>query len=110
MSLQQFWGTGDEPYIQPKTKGAEIIVSNFVDQHNGYLQLNKEEHSIACASDVSFPKSARILLEYGAEHEGYWTSEKFMANVNDAAKIAKFKFPNEKHTVTFLIRVAATVL
>ena len=99
---QWFWGTGDEPYIQPKTKGAGIMVSDFVDQHNGYLQLSEEEHCRACVSDPNFPKSARVLLEYGAEREGYWTSEKFMANVKDAAKIAKFKYRSDKHTVMFI--------
>ena len=78
------------------------MVSDFVDQHTRYLQLSEEQHRRACASDASFPKSARVLLEYGAEREGYWTSEKFMANVKDAAKIAKFKYPSEKHTVMFI--------
>ena len=63
-----FWGTGDEPYIQPKTKGAGIMVSDFIDQHSGFLRLTDEQHNLACASDANFPKSAR---EYGAEREGY---------------------------------------
>lgn len=42
-----FWGTGDEPFIHPKTKGAGIMVSNFVDQHSGCLSLTKEEHQLA---------------------------------------------------------------
>ena len=34
-----------------------------------------------------------------------------MANVKDAARIAKFKYPTEKHTVKFIssIKTAATV-
>lgn len=48
------------------------------------------------------PKSTKVLFEYGAEYEGYWTSEKFMANVIDAAKIAKFKYQSDKHTVMFI--------
>ena len=50
-----FWGTGDEPFIQPKTKGAGIMVSDFVDQH---LRLTDEEHRLACVSDADFPKTA----------------------------------------------------
>ena len=64
---QWFWGTGDEPFIQPKTEGAGIMVSDFIDQHSGFLQLSDEEHHLACASDPDFPKSARVLLKYGAE-------------------------------------------
>lgn len=48
------------------------------------------------------PKTARVLLEYGAEHEGYWTSERFMDNVKDVATIAMFKYPSDEHTVIFI--------
>ena len=70
--------------------------------HSGFLRLTDEEHRLACVSDADFPKTARVLFEYGAEKEGYWTSEKFMTNIVDAAKIASFKYPSEKHTVMFI--------
>lgn len=31
------WATGDEPVIQPKTKGAGIMVSDFIEEHGGFL-------------------------------------------------------------------------
>ncbi len=33
------------------------------------------------------------MLEYGAEREGYWTSEQIMNNIEDAARIIEFKYP-----------------
>ena len=96
------WGTGDEPCLQPKTKGSGIMVSDYVDQHSGFLKLSDEEHALACARDAKFPKSARVLLEYGAEKQGYWTGEKFMENVKEAVRIAKFKYNNNKHSIVFI--------
>ena len=78
------------------------MVSDFVDQHSGFLKLSDEEHALACAVDAKFPKSARVLLEYGADKQGYWTGEKFMENVKDAVRIAKFKYDSNKHTVVFI--------
>ena len=75
------WASDDTPVIQPKTKGSGIMVSDYIDQHSGFLRLSDEEHALATATDPDFPKEARALLEYGADKEGYWTGEKFMANV-----------------------------
>ena len=32
-------------FMRPKNSGAGIIVSDFVDEHHGYLRLTAEEHS-----------------------------------------------------------------
>ena len=96
------WATDDMPVLQPKTKGAGIMVSNFVDQHSGYLRLSDEEYTLASARDPNFPITARALLEHGASREGYWTSERFMNNVEAAVKIAEYKYPQDKHTLVWL--------
>lgn len=96
---QWAWATGEEAIIQPKTKGAGIMVSDFIEQHSGYLRLSTEE---AKGVNPTFPTTARVLLEYGAEKEGYWNSKRFMENVKDAAKIAKYKYPTDKHTIVFI--------
>ena len=96
------WGTGDRPYIQPKTKGAGIMVSDFITQHHGFLRLTDQQHAIITSWKPNFPKSARVLLEYGGDKEGYWSAEKFMANVKDAADIADFLYPTELHTIVWL--------
>ena len=53
------WGTGDHPYIQPKTKGAGIMVSDFITQQTGFLRLNDHEHGIAKSRQPDFPQTAR---------------------------------------------------
>ena len=87
------WASEDTPVIQLKTKGSGIMVSDFVDQHNGYLKLTDAEFVAARWADRHAVQSARVLLEYGVEREGCWTSEKFMANVKNAMKIAKIQIP-----------------
>ena len=90
------WVTGEEPIIQLKTNGAGIMVSDFIEQHDGFLQIPKFQ-----AQHAGVPSTARILLEYGAEKEGYWNSERFIANVKDAVAIAEYKYPSRRNTVVF---------
>ena len=52
--------------------------------------------------EPDFPKSARVLFEYGAEKEGYWTGVKFMHNVKNAVKIAEHIYPPATHTIIWL--------
>ena len=91
------WTTGEEPIIQPKTKGAGIMISDFIEQHDGYLRLPEYQ-----ASHAGVPHTARIRLEYGAEKDGYWNSESFLANVKDAVKIAEYKYPPRRNTLVFI--------
>ena len=91
------WAGEDTPIIQPKTKWSGIMVSDFVDAHSGFLLLTETEHDLAKAANPNFPKTARVLLEYGADKEGYWRSEKFMANIEVAAQIAEFKYPADMY-------------
>ena len=74
------WATEDTPVIQPKTKGAGVMVSDFIDQHQGFLQVSDDKHAALTANVPDFPKTARVIFQYGAEKEGYWTGEKFMGN------------------------------
>ena len=45
---------------------------------------------------------ARELFEYGAARVGYWTGEKFMAQIERAVCIAEFKYPPAMHTLVWL--------
>ena len=92
------WAEEDHPALLPKTKGSGIMVAEFIDEHNGYLQLTPEEQ----AANPSLPKSARAFLEYGAEREGYWTGEKFLTQVKNACDIAEVKYPQHQHTLVFV--------
>ena len=91
-----FWGTKDTHAIKPKSKGSGIMVSDFIDEHNGYLALTQEEYDRVKVSDPSIRLQAREFLEYGEAKEGYWTSDKFMARIEKAIRITEVKYPKEE--------------
>ena len=78
------------------------MVSDFVEEHDGYLVLSTGEHDAAKKKFPLIPRSARVLFEYGADKEGYWTGDKFMANVKDACDTAESKYDPAKHTIEFV--------
>ena len=96
------WGTDNNPAILPKTKGSGIMISDFVEEHGGYLRLSEDELDAAAEIDPEFPFEAREKLEYGVEREGYWTSEKFMLQMKKAVQIAEFKYNPSTHTIIWL--------
>ena len=69
------------------------MVSDFVDERQGYLALTEEEYECASQNDSAIPKQARQLLAYGENREGYWTCEKCMQQLEAAVKIAEIKYP-----------------
>ena len=71
------------------------MISDFVDEYNGYLRLTAEEHEEALKKIPSIKCQARVFLEYGENKQGYWTSEKFMDQIEDSVKIAEVKYPCE---------------
>ena len=74
------WGEKDNFAIKPKSKGSGIMISDFIDEVNGYLQLSDTEYSLAKDKyGNNIKKEAREYLEYGESREGYWTSNKFLA-------------------------------
>ena len=86
--------------IQPKTKGAGIMVSDFITQQDGYQALSSEE----CELATHIPRTSRIFLEFGGNKEGYyWMGEKFIANMRDATAIANFKSPSEQYPIIMTI-------
>ena len=72
-----FWGTKGTHILRPKGRGAGIMVSDFIDKHNGYLTLSQKEYDQAKKSDPTLWMHARVLLECGESKEGYWTADKF---------------------------------
>ena len=95
-----FWGAKDIIFLRSKSKGAGIMVSDFIDEHNGYLRLCDEEYERSNTCHPGIKIYARKYLEYGENKEGYWTSEKCMAQIEDAAKIAEVKYPRDKGYLT----------
>ena len=46
--------------------------------------------------------STRAKLEYGEGKEGYWTSERFMTQIREAARITDVKYPREGWRVVWI--------
>lgn len=59
------WGMKGEKMMKPKSKGAGIMVSDFVDEHNGFLALSDSEYETAKATNPHVRKYACEFLEYG---------------------------------------------
>ena len=97
------WGTHDMVTIKPKGKGSGIMVSDFITEE-GYLRLTEEEVIRARAKHGDkFWREARELLEYGESKDGYWTSERFLKQMDEAVKIADIKYPrSEGYRVNWL--------
>ena len=53
------WRIDDNPAILPKTKGSGIMVSDFMEEHGGYLRLSEDEFDAAAEIDPEFPYEVR---------------------------------------------------
>jgi len=93
------WAEKGKMIIRPKGQGRGIMVSDFIDEHNGYLALTDAEFEQGKLTYPDLKKEARVLLKYGAEYEGYWNNEKFLHQIVDAIKIAKVKYSLEHYNV-----------
>ena len=81
MAVGRAWKT----HHQAQRERKRLMVSDFIDEHNGFLALNPEEALQASHLRLK----AREILMYGADQEGCWNSDMFMDQVNIAAKIAE---------------------
>lgn len=93
---QTVWGKEGEHVLRPKSKGAGIMVSDFISEKCGYLALTSEELIRARRTNPSMKQAARLFLEYGESKEGYFTSNKFMEQMKTAVAIAEVKYPKEE--------------
>ena len=90
------WGVKGEHMLRPKSKGAGTMVSDFVDERNGYLALTNEEFDCVSQANPDITKQACRLLLYGESKEGYWTGDKFMEQMKHAVTIANVRYPKEE--------------
>ena len=97
------WGEEERPALLPKTKGSGLMVSDFIDEHDGFLRLSEQEHQQAKAVNPSIQQQARVVFEYGSERGGYWTGDKFMTQMKTACDIVEVKYPPSSHTVAFIL-------
>ena len=77
--------------IKPKGKGRGLMVSDFIDEHDGFLALTPDE-----AAEVPHlsRRKAREILKYGAEQEGYWNSNRFMGTSEDCCGYCNTQVPS----------------
>ena len=69
------------------------MILDFIDRHQGYLALTDDEHQLAKQSNLEIKQYACKFLEYGESREGYWTRDKFIAQMERAIKITEIKYP-----------------
>ena len=87
------------------------MVSDFIDEQNGYLQLTEEEFSRAKETIPDLKRYARVYLEYGENKEGYWTSERFMTQIKDVVMIAECKYPHDQgYRLVWILTIAAAMV
>ena len=96
------WAEKWSQQIKPKGQGRGLMVSDFIEEHNGYLKLTDTEYEEARSHHPNLWKEARYILKYGTDSQGYWNSEKFMNQVKQAVTIAEIKYPQESNTIVFL--------
>ena len=90
------WGTKDDHMLVPKSKGAGIMISDFISEQDGYLKLSDEEFAAGREKFPQLKQYARKSIEYGENRDGYWTSERFLEQLEDSALIAECKYPKEQ--------------
>ena len=56
--------------IKPKGQGRGIMISDFIEEYNGYLRFDDTEYETAKCTNPNVKKEARFLLKYGADSEG----------------------------------------
>lgn len=82
--------------MKTKSKGAGIMVSDFIDEHCGFLALSDAEYEAAKKSNPSIKPYAREFLEYGEGREGYWNRDKFISQMKRAIQITEVKYPKDE--------------
>ena len=89
----RFWGQKIWHFLRPNSKGAGIMVFRLYWWAQWLLEADREG---IWESHPRLQRQARTFLEYGENKEGYWTSERFMAQIESAVQIADIKYPREK--------------
>ena len=63
------WAEQGTSVMRPKSKGSGIMVSDFICEKHGYLELTDEEYDEVKKTDPTIRKHARQTLEYGKERK-----------------------------------------
>ena len=91
------WGEKGKLPIKPKGRGSSIMVSEFIEEKDGYLALSDEQYELEVDNaDEDVDKSACVIFEIGGQRDGYWNSDQFMEQMEKAVKIAEVKYPSSQ--------------
>ena len=103
------WGEKGKLPIKPKGRGSSIMVSEFIEEQDGYLALSDQQYKFEVARNErqDIGKSALQILKIGEQQEGYWNSERFMNQVAEAVKIAEVKTHHRKAITTSGVSIIA---
>ena len=102
------WAEEDKQMLHPKNQGRGLMISDFIEEHGGYMQLAPDEHEIAKVSMPDLPQKAHVIFKFGAQGDGYWNNELFIKQVKVAMNIAEYKYPKNQNFF-FLTKVLGTV-
>ena len=80
------WAEEDKLALRPNSQGRGLMVSDFIDEHSGYLCLSPEDQEVAKISHADLPAAARTIFKFGAQGDGYWNIDHFLSQVNTAIK------------------------
>jgi hypothetical protein len=72
--------------MKPKGKGAGIMVTDFIDEHHGFLAFSDEEREQVKLANPSTRKYAQKFLEYGESKEVYWNRDESMSRSSKLLK------------------------
>jgi hypothetical protein len=64
-----------------KTKGSGLMVSDFIEEHDGYLSLSDQQLEQAKAANPDIKNYTCVVFEYGSKRGGYWTGDRFIAQM-----------------------------
>ena len=79
--------------MRPKGRGAGLRVSDFIEERDGYLAIPDALYETVKQHDPTVPQTARVIFEYGKNHDGYWNNEPFVEQMEMAVKVAEAKYP-----------------
>ena len=85
-----------EKMMKLTSNGAGIMVSDFVDEHNGFLSLSDAKYDQVKATNAHFRRHTHQFLEYGESREGYWPCDRFIQQMKIAFNISEIKYPKEE--------------
>ena len=82
--------------IKPKGKGSSIMVSEFIEEKDGYLALSDEQYEFEVTIVVMVFRSLPLPSWRSERTVGYWNDDRFMEQVAKALKIAEVKYPSSQ--------------